>query len=53
MDSGGETALMFHLWNRHHLRPGVYWLLSKGERKLLRAFSEKELELATGSVDKR
>ncbi|WP_213508888.1 hypothetical protein [Paenibacillus faecis] len=39
------TTLLFHLWTRHHLRPGEFWSLPKGERLLLRAFSEKELEL--------
>ncbi|WP_435925879.1 hypothetical protein [Paenibacillus sp. DYY-L-2] len=39
------TTLLFHLWARHHLRPGVFWSLPKGERLLLRAFSERELEM--------
>ncbi|MBA9087621.1 hypothetical protein FHR92_004106 [Fontibacillus solani] len=44
------TTLLFHLWTRHSLRPGVFWSLSKGERLLLRAFAEKELEMNASSA---
>lgn len=37
------TAL-YHMWVQHHLRPGAFWSLPRGERTLLLAFTEKEIE---------
>lgn len=36
--------MLYHMWVRHHLRPGEFWNLSRGERSLLLAFSEEELD---------
>ncbi|WP_255941048.1 hypothetical protein [Saccharibacillus sp. JS10] len=36
--------MMYHMWVRHHLRPGEFWNLPRGERLMLLAFSEEELE---------
>ncbi|MFD3259988.1 hypothetical protein ACE3MQ_15375 [Paenibacillus lentus] len=44
------TTLLFHMWSRHSLRPGVFWSLPKGERMLLRAFTEMELEMVSSSA---
>ncbi|GIP20429.1 MULTISPECIES: hypothetical protein [Paenibacillus] len=41
--------MLYHMWSRHHLRPGVFWTLPQGERKLLLAFSELELDMLAGS----
>ncbi|MGG4046500.1 hypothetical protein [Paenibacillus favisporus] len=38
------TTMLYHLWARHHLRPGEFWRLPRGERLLLLAFSQKEIE---------
>jgi hypothetical protein len=36
---------MLHaIWTRHHLRPGEYWLLPRGEQLFLMASMELELE---------
>lgn len=35
--------MMYHIWTRHHLRPGEFWQLSRGERMLLMAFSQEEI----------
>ncbi|MGO4268526.1 hypothetical protein AB4Z22_01565 [Paenibacillus sp. TAF58] len=36
---------MLHaLWTRHHLRPGVFWELPRGEQLFLLASLELELE---------
>lgn len=36
---------MLHaLWMRHHLRPGVFWTLPRGEQQFLLASMEVELE---------
>ncbi|MGG1879983.1 hypothetical protein ABDI30_20745 [Paenibacillus cisolokensis] len=35
--------MLYHMWARHHLRPGDFWRLPRGERLLL-AFSETELD---------
>ncbi|MEK4236466.1 hypothetical protein NST34_11975 [Paenibacillus sp. FSL H7-0714] len=37
--------MLFHLWTKHDLRPGAFWSLPKGEQLLLRAFTERELEI--------
>ncbi|WP_196427118.1 hypothetical protein [Paenibacillus woosongensis] len=44
------TTLLFHMWSRHSLRPGEFWSLPKGERMLLRAFTEMELEMMSSSA---
>ncbi len=36
--------MLYHFWVRHHLRPGEFWALSRGERTLLMAFAEEELD---------
>ncbi|CAM3453127.1 hypothetical protein PVOR_29154 [Paenibacillus vortex V453] len=40
--------MLYHLWVRHHLRPGDFWLLPRGERLLLLAFSQEEMEGMAG-----
>ncbi len=35
--------MMYHMWVRHHLRPGEFWKLSRGERMLLLAFAQEEM----------
>lgn len=36
---------MLHaMWTRHHLRPGVFWKLPRGEQQFLLASIELELE---------
>lgn len=36
---------MLHaIWVRHHLRPGQFWLLPRGEQLFLMASMELELE---------
>nr|WP_235775310.1 MULTISPECIES: hypothetical protein [Paenibacillus] len=42
--------MLFHLWTKHHLLPGAFWALPKGERMLLRAFSERELEILSKPI---
>jgi hypothetical protein len=32
------------MWVRHHLRPGIFWQLSRGEQLFLMASVELELE---------
>ncbi|WP_322923195.1 hypothetical protein [Paenibacillus campi] len=44
--------MMYHMWVRHHLRPGDFWKLPKGERMLLLAFTKQELESINGSSSK-
>ncbi|WP_307214661.1 hypothetical protein [Paenibacillus tundrae] len=41
------TTFLYHMWVRHHLRPGEFWSLSRGERSLLLAFSEEEMDAIT------
>jgi len=36
--------MLYHMWVRHNLRPGEFWNLSQGERSLLLAFSQEELQ---------
>ncbi|GAA0390554.1 hypothetical protein GCM10008933_21840 [Paenibacillus motobuensis] len=36
--------MLYHMWVRHHLRPGAFWSLPKGERTLLMAFTLHEIE---------
>jgi hypothetical protein len=38
------TTMLYHLWVRHHLRPGDFWMLPRGERLLLLAFAGEEME---------
>ncbi|SMF72329.1 hypothetical protein SAMN05661091_0853 [Paenibacillus uliginis N3/975] len=40
--------MLYHLWVRHHLRPGDFWCLPRGERLLLLAFSEMEMDSIAG-----
>lgn len=40
--------MLYHLWVRHHLRPGEYRQLPRGEQLLLLAFTETELDMAAG-----
>lgn len=40
--------MLYHLWVRHHLRPGDFWRLPRGERLLLLAFAEEELGRMAG-----
>ncbi len=35
--------MMYHMWVRHHLRPGEFWKLPRGERMLLVAFVQEEM----------
>ncbi len=35
--------MLYHMWVNHHLRPGEFWKLPRGERSLLFAFMEEEL----------
>jgi hypothetical protein len=38
---------MLHaIWVRHHLRPGLFWQLPRGEQLFLMASMELELEAA-------
>lgn len=36
--------MLYFMWTRHHLRPGEFWELPRGEQLLLLAFSEKEMK---------
>ncbi|WP_136604670.1 hypothetical protein [Paenibacillus dokdonensis] len=36
--------MLYHMWVRHHLRPGAFWCLPKGERTLLTAFTLFEID---------
>ncbi|WP_244873142.1 hypothetical protein [Paenibacillus albilobatus] len=36
--------MLYHMWVRHHLRPGAFWCLPKGERLLLQAFTLVEID---------
>jgi hypothetical protein len=36
--------MLYTIWVRHHLRPGEFWKLPRGEQHLLLAFTEKEIE---------
>jgi len=36
--------MLYFMWARHHLRPGEFWELPRGEQLLLLAFSEKEMK---------
>lgn len=36
--------MLYHMWVRHNLRPGEFWNLPQGERSLLLAFSQEELQ---------
>lgn len=36
--------MLHNIWVRHHLRPGVFWRLPRGEQLLLMASMEIELE---------
>ncbi|NWL89564.1 hypothetical protein DMN77_18615 [Paenibacillus sp. 79R4] len=39
--------MLYHIWVRHHLRPGAFWSLPKGERTLLTAFTLHEIDVLT------
>lgn len=42
---------MLHaIWTRHHLRPGQFWRLPRGEQLFLMASMELELEVAADSA---
>ncbi len=41
--------MLYHLWVRHHLRPGDFWQLPRGERMLLLAFAEQEMDSMVSS----
>lgn len=41
--------MMYHMWARHHLRPGDFWNLPRGERMMLIAFSQEEMDSMTQS----
>ncbi|MCP3808732.1 MULTISPECIES: hypothetical protein [Paenibacillus] len=43
------TTMLYHLWVRHHLRPGDFWRLPRGERMLLLAFAEQEMDSIAAS----
>mgnify|MGYP007128597455 CR=1 FL=1 len=36
--------MLCFMWVRHHLRPGEFWNLPRGEQLLLLAFTEKEIK---------
>lgn len=36
--------MLHQIWARHHLRPGEFWRLSRGEQLFLLASIELELE---------
>jgi len=42
--------MLYFLWVRHHLRPGQFWKLPRGERLLLMAFTEQEIEQSKGAL---
>ncbi len=37
--------MLFYLFTKHHILPGNYYNLSEGEKVIIRAFFEKEMEL--------
>ncbi|WP_234414186.1 hypothetical protein [Paenibacillus sp. CAA11] len=41
--------MLYHLWVRHHLRPGEFRRLPRGEQMLLMAFTQQELDAQAGS----
>lgn len=38
------VTVMYNLFTRHHIRPGEFWALPRGEQLMLMAFSDFELE---------
>ncbi|MEO2205099.1 hypothetical protein ABGV42_15305 [Paenibacillus pabuli] len=46
------TTFLYHMWVRHHLRPGEFWSLPRGERSLLIAFSEEEMAALTSQMNR-
>jgi len=44
--------MLYHMWVRHNLRPGEFWNLSQGERSLLLAFSQEEMQSVSNQVGK-
>jgi hypothetical protein len=38
------AGVLHAIWVRHHLRPGLFWNLPKGEQTFLTASMELELE---------
>lgn len=44
--------MLYHMWVRHHLRPGEFWNLSQGERSLLLAFSQEEMQSVSNQMGK-
>ena len=35
---------MYYLFLEHHLLPGAYWRLPQGEKLVIRAFFERDME---------
>ncbi|MHB0882131.1 hypothetical protein [Paenibacillus sp. FSL L8-0638] len=44
------TTVLYHLWIRHHLRPGEFWSLNRGEKSMLIAFAEEELDALSKQI---
>lgn len=38
------VTVMYNLFTRHHIRPGDFWKLPRGEQLILMAFSDFEIE---------
>lgn len=42
--------MLYEIWVRHHLRPGEFWSLPRGEQQFILACIDKELEIQRKGV---